>query len=179
MHFQKQNRYQYQTHDYIYNNQPQNPQINRYTWQNNYQSQRETLQNIIPSPDMYDSQKRLEISNDETNPKNPYKSTSIIHSIRNNLDAKYTPSQLIGDQSLSSQLHNRFGEEPEPSLKTIIIGDTKETIEYNIRTLNARKSPQYYEDFNPPQDMNYLESNESEPRNGSFDGRKCLGQNDS
>ena len=179
MHFQKQNRYQYQTHDYIYNNQPQNPRTNRYTGQNNYQSQRATRQNIIPSPDMYDSQKRLEISNDETNPQNPYKSTSIIRSIRNNIDEKYTPSQLIGDQSLSSQLHNRFGEEREPSPKTINIGDTKETIEYNIRTLNVRKSPQYYEDFNPPQDMNYLESNESEPRNGSFDGRKYLGQNNS
>ena len=129
---------------------------------------------------MYDYDRRLEISNDESNPQTAFKSRSIIRSIKDNIDEKYTPSQLVGDKPLSSALHNfssRFREEREPSPKTINIGDTKESIEYNIRTLNARKSPRYYDEFYQQQEMNNLESNESEPRNGSFDGRRYYGQN--
>ena len=177
-------KYQYKTHFFDKKEQYQNPRTNRYSREIRYQGQTHPNRNIAPSPDVYDyDNRRLEISSDEINPQNMYKSRSIIRSIRDNInDEKFTTSQLAGNKPLSSALHNfssRFGEEREPSPKTINIGDTKETIEYNIRTLNARKSPRYYEEMYPPQEMNYLESNESEPRNGNLDGRKYYGQNTS
>ena len=180
MHFQKSNQYQYNnTQNYLnQNNQNRTYRTKRYKREIPYK-EKESHRNLAPSPEMYDYDRRLEISNDESNPQAIYKSRSIIRSIKDNIDEKFTPSQLVGNKPLSSALHNfssRF-EEREPSPKTINIGDTKESIEYNIRTLNARKSPRYYEEFYPQQEMNYLESNESEPRNGSFDGRKYYGQN--
>ena len=176
MHFQKQKKYQYQTQNYCTRGtQNRNPRTNKYSREVHYIGQKESHHKIMPSPDIVDYERRLEISNDESNPQIVNKSRSIIRSIKDNINEKYSPSQLIGDQPLSSALHNfssRFGEEREPSPKTINIGDTKETIEYNIRTLKARKSPRYYEEYYSNQEMNYLESNESEPRNGSYDGRK-------
>ena len=176
MHFQKQRKYQYQTQNYFTRGtQTRNPRTNKYSREIHYIGQKELRHNIMPSPEIVDYERKLEISNDESNPQMINKSKSIIRSIKDNINEKYSPSQLVGDQTLSSALHNfssRFGEEREPSPKTINIGDTKETIEYNIRTLKARKSPRYYEEYYPNQDMNYLESNESEPRNGSYDGRK-------
>ena len=181
MHFQKSNQYQYNNQNYYnQNNQNRNSRTKRYEREIPYKTKKEFYHNIAPSPEMYDYDRRLEISNDESNPQTAFKSRSIIRSIKDNIDEKYTPSQLVGDKPLSSALHNfssRFREEREPSPKTINIGDTKESIEYNIRTLNARKSPRYYDEFYQQQEMNNLESNESEPRNGSFDGRRYYGQN--
>ena len=180
MHYQKSNQYQNNTQKYLSQNNPYRTyRTKRYKREIPYSTANNSYRNIAPSPEMYDYDRHLEISNDESNPQTMHKSRSIIRSIRDNIDEKYTPSQLVGDKPLSSALRNfssRF-EEREPSPKTINIGDTKESIEYNIRTLNARKSPRYYEEFYPQQEMNYLESNESEPRNGSFDGRKYYGQN--
>ena len=158
MHFEKQNRYNYQPqNDYQRNNRTENSRTNRYNRIVNYQSQREIHPNVIPSPDI-----RLEMQNDE----NLIQSNNLIHSIRNNNNAPFLP-----------QVQNQFIEEREPSPKTINIGDTKETLEYNIKTINPRRSPQYFEDTNPQQDMNFLDLNDSEPRNGSFDGRRNFGNN--
>ena len=136
MHFQRQNRNKYQTFtDYSRSNQTQYPRTNQNSRQANYRNQKYNQKNIMPSPYELNSEKQLEMSNDETNPQNIYKSNNNIHSIRNNIIEKYTPSQLIGDQPLSSQLHNftnRFGEERDPSPKTINVGDTKESIEYKF-----------------------------------------------
>ena len=152
MHFEKQNRYNYQEqNDYQRNNQTQNPRTNRYNRLMNIQTQRGTHPNMS-----------LEMQNDE----NLYKPNSLIQSLRNNINAPLLP-----------QLGTRFCEECEPSPKTINVGDTKETLEYNIKTLNPKRSPQYFEDTYPQQDMNNLDINDSEPRNGSFDGRKYYGQN--
>ena len=158
MHIEKQDRYNYQAqNDYPRNNQTQNPRTNRYNRLMNYQTQRGTQLNVIPNLDM-----GLEMQNDE----NLYKPNSLIQSLRNNNNVPFIP-----------QLGTRFGEEREPSPKTINVGDTKETLEYNIKTLNPKRSPQYFEDTYPQQDMNNLDINDSEPRNGSFDGRKYYGQN--
>ena len=181
MHFQKINSYKYSSKRYLNpSSHNRNSRSNRKIRGMNYNLQREPYHNVAPSPDMIEYERRIEMSNDDVNPQGMYKSRSIIRSIKDNINEEYTPSQLVGDKHLSSALHNfssRFGEEREPSPKTINIGDTKESIEYNIRTLNARKSPRYYEEYYPQQDTYNIESNESEPRNGSFDGRKYYGQN--
>ena len=181
MHFQRQKKYHYHPQNFLSQNyQAQNPRTNNYNRDIQYRAQTDSSHNKIPSSEMLDSDKQMEMSNQEINPQVMYNSRSIIRSIKDNINDKYTPSQLVGDRPLSSALHNfssRFGEEREPSPKTINIGDTRESIEYNIRTLNARKSPRYYEEFNAPQEMNYIDSNDSEVRNGSFEGRRYYGNN--
>ena len=177
MQFQKHKKYLYYQ---SLENPNKNQRINVYNNQIQYNQEPDSNYNRAPSPEIMDSEKRFEMSNEENRPQVVYKSRSIIRSIKDNINDKYTPSQLVGDRPLSSALHtfsNRFGEGREPSPKTINIGDTKESIEYNIKTLNARKSPRFYEDFNPNQEMIFLDSNESEPKNGSFDGKKYYGNN--
>ena len=181
MQFKKYKQFQYYRPNFLSQNySTKNPRTNKNNNQISNRVQTDSNLNKDSSPDMMDSEKRLEASNEEYIPQVLYKSRSLIRTIKDNINDKYTPSQLVGDRTLSSALYNfsnRFGEEREPSPKTINVGDTKETIEYNIRTLNARKSPRDYEDFNPNQEMIFLESNESEPKNGSFDGRKYFGNN--
>ena len=183
MQFQKYQKRQYYPPKFLNQSyQIKNPRTHRYNREFLSKHRTDSNRNKEQSPEMIDSEKRLEMSNEESNSQVLYKSRSIIKTIKDNINDKYTPSQLVGERTLSSALHNfsnRFGEEREPSPKTINIGDTKESIEYNIRTVNARKSPRYYDDFNPNQEMIFLDSNESEPRNGSFDGRRLYGNNTS
>ena len=180
MHFQKINQIQYNpVNDQNRNNQNQYNRNIRNAERDQFREKKEYYHSIIPNSQMLDNERNLELSNDESNSQPQYKSHSIIRTIKNNINEKYDPSQLAGDKPLSSAIYNlssRFGEERDPSPKTINIGDTKETIEYNIRTLNVRKSPRYYEEFYPPPEAN-LELNETEPRNGSFEGRRYIGQN--
>ena len=73
-------------------------------------------------------------------------SRSIVSTVKMNLRERADTAQLIGEkpiQSLVVAIPSRgIGEERlERSPKTINVGDTKEQTEYNIRTLNARKSP--------------------------------------
>ena len=87
-----------------------------------------------------ESEKQLEINNEE----NP---NSKIYAIRreiNSANGKIPSSQLIKDGIFNSSLKNirkNLKAEIEPSPKTINIGDTKEIIEYNYRTINTRRSP--------------------------------------
>ena len=82
-------------------------------------------------------------------------SRSIVSTVKMNLRERPDTAQLVGEkpiQSLVVAIPSRgIGEERlERSPKTINIGDTKEQTEYNIRTLNARKSPKggLYQNYN-------------------------------
>ena len=73
-------------------------------------------------------------------------SRSIVSTVKMNLRERADTAQLVGEkpiQSLVVAIPSRgIGEERlERSPKTINIGESKEQTEYNIRTLNARKSP--------------------------------------
>ena len=82
-------------------------------------------------------------------------SRSIVSTVKMNLRERPDTAQLVGEkpiQSLVVAIPSRgIGEERlERSPKTINIGDSKEQTEYNIRTLNARKSPKggLYQNYN-------------------------------
>ena len=82
-------------------------------------------------------------------------SRSIVSTVKMNLRERADTAQLVGEkpiQSLVVAIPSRgIGEERlERSPKTINIGDSKEQTEYNIRTLNARKSPKggLYQSYN-------------------------------
>ena len=82
-------------------------------------------------------------------------SRSIVSTVKMNLRERADTAQLVGEkpiQSLVVAIPSRgIGEEKlERSPKTINIGDSKEQTEYNIRTLNARKSPKggLYQSYN-------------------------------
>ena len=87
-----------------------------------------------------ESEKQIEINNEENH-------NSIIYGIRreiNSANSKIPSSRLIKDGIFNSSLKNirkNLKSEIEPSPKTINIGDTKESIEYNYRTINTRRSP--------------------------------------
>ena len=94
--------------------------------------------NIINSAN--DSDKQVEINNEE----NP---SSKIYALRreiNSANGKIPSSKLIKDGIFNSSFKNirkNLREEIEPSPKTINIGDTRENIEYNYRSINTRRSP--------------------------------------
>jgi hypothetical protein len=98
MHYQKSNQYQNNTQKYLSQNNPYRTyRTKRYKREIPYSTANNSYRNIAPSPEMYDYDRHLEMSNDESNPQTMHKSRSIIRSIRDNIDEKYTPSQLVGD----------------------------------------------------------------------------------
>ena len=87
----------------------------------------------------------------------PQKTKSVFQTVRNDLRNNSDMVQLVSDQPIPSLVVNipsRNAEEVyEPSPKTINVGSSRDDYDYNIRTLNARKSPknmmyQNYRDSN-------------------------------
>ena len=88
---------------------------------------------------------------------NEMQKRSVFQSSRN--DMRYNPdmAQLVADQPIPSLVVNmpprNQDDNYERSPKTINIGASRDEMDYNIRTLNARRSPntmmnQYYKDSN-------------------------------
>jgi hypothetical protein len=153
----------------------QNRNINAVNYQNRIRSNRYPEMNNM-------EENQMEMSNEGTYPNNVYQPHNIIRTIKQNINENYDPSQLVGNQNLSYAIHNYqsgFNEERTPSPKTINVGDTKENNVYNIRALNPRKSPNINNQFNQTQEMRYIEPNDYEVRNGSFDRRRLYTENDS
>ena len=117
-----------------------------------------------------ESDKQLEINNEE----NP---TSKIYAIRreiNSINGKLPSSQIINDRTFNSSLPNfraNIKEEIEPSPKTINIGDTKENIESNHRTITTRRTP------NIRRRIISKKNDFVEYRNESFDGNRNYNNN--
>ena len=182
MHFQRGDKHQYQTQNNLNQNyQERFPRLNRYDREIIYNRETEVNKNKIQNPKKKNIEQRGTVNYKEgINPQNINKSTSLNKTTKDNINEKYTRSQLLGQKNLSSALHffpSRLNDERNPSPKTINIGDTKETIEYNIRTLNARRSPRLKEQFYQNQEIRMSETNENDMRNGSFDEGRFFNQN--
>jgi hypothetical protein len=111
--------------------------------------------NQILSP-MYDSQEQIIDYNEPSG--DPQKTKSVFQTVRNDLRNNSDMVQMVSDQPIPSLVVNipsRNGEEAyERSPKTINVGSSRDEYDYNIRTLNARKSPK-----NMPY-QNYRDSND-------------------
>jgi len=110
--------------------------------------------NQIMSP-LVDSQEQIMDSND---PNDPQKAKSIFQTVRNDLKNSSDMVQLVSDQPIPSLVVNippRNGEEYfERSPQTINVDrSSRDDYDYNIHTLNARKSPK-----NMYQNDEYIES---------------------
>ena len=75
---------------------------------------------------------------------------SVVSAVRNDLNDRNDTAQIMGRRPIPTLTMNieRNHERLERSPKTINIGDTKEEIEYNIRTLNQRRSPRTNSNYN-------------------------------
>lgn len=110
--------------------------------------------NQIMSP-IVDSQEQMMDYNDQTDPQ---KGKSIFQTVRNDLKNNSDMVQLVSDQPIPSLVVNipsRNGEEDfERSPQTINVDrSSRDDNDYNIHTLNARKSPK-----NMYQNDEYIES---------------------
>ena len=119
-----------------------------------------------------DTEKKLEINNEENPP-------SKVYAIRREIlpkNKKLPSSQLIREGSFNSSFqnfHKKLREEIQPSPKTINIGDTKESIESNHKNINIRRSPNIQRRIISKRYNNYYGQDELvEYRNGSFDGNR-------
>ena len=119
-----------------------------------------------------DTEKKLEINNEENPP-------SKVYAIRREIlpkNKKLPSSQLIRERSFNSSFqnfHKKLREEIQPSPKTINIGDTKESIESNHKNINIRRSPNIQRRIISKRYNNYYGQDELvEYRNGSFDGNR-------
>ena len=155
-------QYQYRTKEYFHPNSRiiyQGPKIYKEEIYYQYEPNSYKITSAI------DSDKQLENNNEE----NP---TSKIYAIRreiNSANKNIASSQLLKDRSFNSSLKNirkNLKEEIEPSPKTINVGDTKESIEYNYRTIHTRRSPNIGRKIISRKD-DFIEY-----RNGSFDGNR-------
>jgi hypothetical protein len=132
--------------------------------------------NQVLSP-MVDSQEQIMDSNEQS--ADPQKSKSIFQTVRNDLKNNSDMVQLVSDQPIPSLVVNipsRNEEEGyERSPKEINVGSSRDDYDYNIRTLNARKSPknmmhQNYRDSNddymeqPPYDDEDYQGYQENPR---------------
>ena len=178
MHFQRPNNYQFQGQNFMSQTyQNRFPRQSRNNMGVNYPNRRR----INRYPEMNNMEEnQLEMSNEGIYPNTVYQPQNIIRTIRENINENYDPSQIAGNQNLSTIIHNYqsgFNEERTPSPKTINVGDTKENNVYNLRALNPRKSPNINNQFYQSQEMRYVEPNFYEVRNGSFDRRRLYGDN--
>ena len=83
-------------------------------------------------------------TNENRNRERPQQNRTIIQTVKNDLRNRVDLAQLVDERPIHSIVVNapRYGEEKrEKSPKTINLGSTKEEIEYNIKTLNQRKTP--------------------------------------
>jgi hypothetical protein len=102
--------------------------------------------NQIISPDRVGEEQSSE--NNEIRPNQPQQLQpirTIIQTVKNDLQNKVDINKLVKERPIHSIAVNLTSgtqsEKREKSPKTINIGSTKEEIEYNIKTLNPRKSP--------------------------------------
>ena len=97
----------------------------------------------------------------------PQKTKSVFQTVRNDLRNNSDMVQLVSDQPIPSLVVNipsRNAEEVyEPSPKTINVGSSRDDYDYNIRTLNARKSPKNM------MYQNYRDSNEEYMEQSPYD----------
>ena len=109
----------------------------------------EPIGNKIISPVSIGQEQSSENNENKTNKdqsQQPQKShRTIIQTVKNDLKNRVDIAQLVDERPIHSIVVNvpsAFQEEKrEKSPKTINIGSTKEEIEYNIKTLNPRKTP--------------------------------------
>ena len=97
--------------------------------------------NQILSP-MIDSQEQMMDSNDPSG--DPQKTKSVFQTVRNDLKNNSDMVQLVSDQPIPSLVVNipRNREDAyDRSPKTNNFGSSRDDYDYNIRTLNTRKSP--------------------------------------
>ena len=171
MHFQKhitysanKTPYQYRTNAYYHPNRRiiyQGPKIYKEEILYEYDSD---TNNKIPALGV---EKEYAIYNEENTPQKLY---AIRKEIKT-MNKKLPSAQLIKGGSFQN-IRLNLNEEREPSPKTINIGDTKETIESNIRTVNTRRSPNIRTRFISRRMNNSYDSNEYEIRNDSFDNAR-------
>ena len=113
----------------------------------------EPIGNQVISP-MSGLEQSSETNENKINKDQPQHRT-IIQTVKNDLKNKVDIAQLVDERPIHSIVVNVPSGYPEErrekSPKTINIGTTKEEIEYNIKTLNPRKSPnnQYQTATNP------------------------------
>ena len=128
--------------------------------------------NQVFSP-MIDSQEQIMDSNEQSG--DPQKSKSIFQTIRNDLKNNSDMVQLVSDQPIPSLVVNipsRNGEEGyERSPKTINVGSSRDDYDYNIRTLNARKSPKNM------MHQNYRDSNDDYIEQSPYDDEEGYQEN--
>ena len=115
--------------------------------------------NQVLSP-MLDSQEQIMDSNEPSG--DHQKTKSVFQTVRNDLKNNSDMVQLVSDQPIPSLVVNipsRSGEEVyERSPKTINVGSSRDDYDYNIRTLNARKSPKNMNYQNYRENDEYMES---------------------
>ena len=102
--------------------------------------------NQVISPDRIREEQSSE--NNEIRPTKPHQVQpirTIIQTVRNDLQNKFDINKLVKERPIHSIAVNLTSgtqsEKREKSPKTINIGSTKEEIEYNLKTINPRKSP--------------------------------------
>ena len=103
-------------------------------------------ENITPEP----SSENNENSANQVQQLQPIR--TIIQTVRNDLKNKVDLSQLVKDAPIHSiavklSSRNHPDKKREKSPKTINVGSTREEIEYNIKTLNPRRSPKGYNQY--------------------------------
>ena len=83
---------------------------------------------------------------------------SVVSAVRNDLNDRADTAQVMGKRPIPTLTMNieRNRERLERSPKTINIGETKEEIEYNIRTLNQRRSPRVSSNYNNGSNYNNM-----------------------
>ena len=91
---------------------------------------------------------------------------SVLAAVRSDLNERNDTAQVMGSRplpNLNVTVENKRRERLERSPKTINIGDTEKDLEYNIRTLNPRRSPKNLNQINNT--MYQTSTNYNEPGN--------------
>ena len=117
----------------------------------------EPIGNQVISPESLGQDQMNETNENKSNEDKQVKShRTILQTVKNDLKNKVDIAQLVDERPIHSIVVNVSSGYPddkqEKSPKTINIGSSKEEIEYNIKTLNPRKSPdnnQYQTGTNP------------------------------
>ena len=102
---------------------------------------------------------------------------SVVSAVRNDLNDRADTAQVMGKRPIPTLTMNieRNRERLERSPKTINIGETKEEIEYNIRTLNQRRSPRVSSNYNNGSNYNNM-SMYNNMNNGMMNNSNQSGQ---
>ena len=130
--------------------------------------------NQILSP-MVDSQEQMMMDSNEQSG-DPQKAKTIFQTIRNDLKNNSDMVQLVSDQPIPSLVVNipsRNGEEAyERSPQINNVGSSRDDYDYNVRSLNARKSP------NNMAYQNFRDSNDDYMEQSPYDDEDYQGYQD-